>query len=356
MTNFRGKWLLAFIVLSPIVGLGQSAEPVDIFSEQRVVLQAVSEAEQRRVIADALGSVLLRASGQSRLPSHPALTQAQRDPTPFLRAFELADSDILLPNAIGNFEPTHQLQMRFDSSSVIELLAAMDLPFWGSPRPQTLVVVAAPQGDWIDVVTDWSASSVVGELMQVARAQGLPLIWPNLDLDELRLLHPDDLFLGLQQPLQTMSERYSAPLVLGGYIDFDADEELWQAQWQLWDNQTQRFQTVSGETITDIIKPALEWVSDTLSAQYAIAAAGDMQEFVFRVHAIDSLAEQNQVGRYLLQLPGTEGIALEQIQGSSVVFRLQTRASFAQWMAWLTLESQLLPRSGAEQMEFDWRG
>lgn len=356
------RWSIFAGVLCLVLsaGLVRAAEPVNIFAEQRVILQAASEAEQRRAIGDALGSVLLRVSGLDTLPRHSALTQAQREPMRFLRAFELVESDILLPNAIGNPEPTSRLQLSFDPNSIMDLLATMDMPFWGSPRPQTLVVLAAPQGDWIDVVTDWSASPAVSELMQLARAQGLPLLWPELDLDELRLLHPDDLFLGLQQPLQTMAERYAAALVLGGHLEYDAQLELWVARWQLVNEDLQLFRTVSDASLTEVISAAMTWLRDYYRAQYAIAAGGPVQEWVIQINGVNGLAEQAQLARYLLQLPGSEGLQLEQIQSDRATYRLKTRATLSQWMAWLNLENKLLAehpiREDQSVFELTWRG
>ncbi len=354
----KGFQAIALAVL--LIHFVSAAEPVNLFAEQRVVLEGATEAQQRSAIADALEAVLKRASGLDRLPRHSAFVQAQRDPMPLLRASELAPSDILLPNAIGHLEPTFRLQLMFDPSSIIELLANMGLPYWGSPRPQTLMVIAAPQGDVIDVVTDWSAAPAVADIIRLGSAQGLPLIWPELDLDELLLLHPDDLWLGVQQPLQTMAEKYSAALVLGGHLEYLSDEEVWVGRWQLVDAHNQVFRTVSAETMQAVIEPAMRWVSEHFSAQYAISPSGEMSEFVFPVHQINSLATQTQVSRYLLQLPGTEGVVMQQINGSSVVYRVRTRATEQQWLAWLALQERLVP-VGSDALDFDdmafhWHG
>lgn len=354
------KFTTLLFLLCCIASWAQAGEEVLIFSEQRVVLQAASEVQQRRAIADALEQVLKRASGLDVLPRHAALIQAQRDPMPLLRSFELADSDILLPNAIGNLEPTNKLQLVFDNKGVLDLLAAMNLPYWGSPRPQTLVVIAAPQGEIVDVVTDWSAAPVVADVIAMAAAQGLPLIWPELNLDELLLLHPDDLWLGLQQPLQTMAERYSAKLVLGGHIDYDVAQEQWIGRWQLVDKQLHLLQVVSGASIAEVVAPAMAWLREYLSAQYAIAAAGDVFEYRLRVSLVDNLSAQNQMSRYLMGLPGAQGVQVEQIEGASISLRFATRASAEQWLAWLALDNRLIPTQpisvDVQWMEFEWHG
>lgn len=347
-------------LLGMITSMGRAGEMVHIFYEQRVVLQATSEVQQRRAIADALERVLKRASGLDVLPRHSALAQAQRDPMPLLRSFELADSDIMLPNAIGNLEPTYKLQLNFDRNGILDLLAAMDLPYWGSPRSPTLVVLAVPQGDIVDVVTDWSAAPIVAEIMALALAQGLPLIWPELDLEELLLLHPDDLLLGLQQPLQTMAKRYSSPLVLAGHVDYDFAQERWVGRWQLVDEQMHVIRVESGDTIAAVITPAMAWVREYLSSQFAILAGAEAHEFQIRVHSVDHLSAQAQMGRYLMQLPGAQGIQIEQIEGTAVVLRLRTRATVKQWLAWLALENRLIPAPPRSVdslwLEFDWHG
>jgi hypothetical protein len=194
----------------------------------------------------------------------------------------------------------------------------------------------------------------------LASAKGLPLRWPELDLDELILLRPDELWLGLQQPLQTMAERYSASLVLGGYVDFDVELSLWIGRWQLIGADMPMNKTVSGETIHEVVAPAIGWIQESLSAQYAIAAGGDVQEFLLQIHDIDSLPAQAQVSRYLLQLPGAQGVHLEQVRGSTAVFRVFTRASMPQWLAWVALQARLVPTHSdvmnAESMEFRWHG
>lgn len=359
--------LIAPVLLSiGLVATASGAQRVNLFEAERIIAQSAGESGQIEVLADALDEVLRRSSGRTVLPDHPALDDARESPQNLLRSFNLADSDETIPDAIGNPQPTYLLEMEFEGALIRDLLARADIPVWTSLRPSTLMLLAGPDGQRIELLSGDMQVEAVTTATDAAFASGLPVVWPLLDLEDQLVIGANDIWGGVNEAMVTVGERYQADAVLGGYVGMQPDSGQWIGRWHLVFAGERTSSTFFGEDLDTVVRQGVQMASRALSGRYAIDfASADTHNYELTILNLTNLETHGAVRNYLEDLIGTEAVTMRSLNGDEGRYRLTTRANRETLLDLLALEGHLEESPtigvrgedfGAEpDLEFLWR-
>lgn len=277
---------VSFIVLTLCLALPVAATSVSGLYEATVPVADRGDKARNDGFANALAVVAVRVSGTrdaaARLGA--MLGNARR----FVQRFGYA----------GN----GQLQVGFDGDAVNRALTEAGLAVWGRERPLTLVCLQMTSG-WI------TAGSTANERQVVEAAalrRGLPVVWPTAS--------PDEAVLGSAVPAQLheLARRYGADAVLiGRGASVDA------ANWS--------FHADSDNATTDGgLAAGVDLAADTLARFYA-SSGSTVGEALVDVSGIAGLKAYADTLNYLEALTQVRSVAVDQVSGDVVRFRLAVR-------------------------------
>jgi uncharacterized protein len=268
--------------------------------------QPVDGASRDAAFVEALKTVLVRVSGQ-----RDAATRVGdvNDPRKYVQRF--------------GFTADNVLEVGFDSASIDRLLSNAGLPIWGRERPATVVMFGAEDGGtWRWLAADTPAQER-DTIERVARQRGLPLKWPVMDAQERAAASADSP--GLLQA----AERYGADAVLlgrsrGGTVQWTLISKDGAAQ-------------ASGG-----VDDGVHLAADTFARVFA-ASASSLGSVVVEVGGISNLDAYAATLNYLEGMTLVRGVALEQVSGEKMRFRLAVRGDAATLRRAIALDHRLVP-------------
>ena len=214
----------------------------------------------------------------------------------------------------------------FDRQAINQRIYEAGMPVWGSDRPQTVV--------WLAMEEDGGGGTLVGgeqrpEIQALvsdqARRHGLPVILPLLDTQEQSAALLGDVRGQAVDTVLRASERYQSDAVLLGRIH-SAGANRWRAQWTLRHAGSSRNWETGEGGIAEVIAAGLNEVMGHLAKRYALALApGGSDTATLVVSEVAKLQVYARVSRYLRTLDAVRALAVEGVEGDTLVLRLQIR-------------------------------
>jgi hypothetical protein len=300
----RTKALIRWLSLCMAWALLASALPVgamtlgNLYETDQPVLNNAREA----AFVEALKTVVIRVSGQRDAPAK--LGAALNDPRKYVQRFGFTENNVL--------------QVGFDSVSVDRMLQDAGLPIWGRERPATLVLlnVIDPSGYsyWISGDQPNTQKDLVEK---VARDRGLPLKWPAVapqGIDEATALQE--------------AERYGANAALLGRSQ----------------GGSVRWTIVSSEGSSQAsggMDEGVHLAADTFARVFA-ASGSSLGNVVVEVSGIGDLDAYASTLNYLEGMTLVRAVALEQVSGDTMRFKLAVRGDAATLRRAIALDSRLV--------------
>jgi hypothetical protein len=283
--------------------------------------QPVPNDSRDAAFVEALKTVVVRVSGQRDAPAR--LGGALNDPRKFVQRF--------------GFTADNVLQVGLDSVSVDKLLQEAGLPIWGRERPATLVLLSVVEPDgYTHWITGDQPAPQRDALTRVARQRGLPLKWPAVNPQGL-----DD-STALQE-----AERYGANATLIG-----------RAQ-----GGTVRWTLISNDGATQTsgsIEDGVHLAADSFARVFA-ASGSSLGNVLVEVSGIGDLDAYAATLNYLEAMTLVRAVALEQVSGDTMRFKLAVRGDAATLRRAIALDSKLVPQGDAstpplgERLAFRYR-
>lgn len=300
----RTKALIRWLSLCMAWALLAAALPVgavtlgDLYEADQPVLNNARDA----AFVDALKTVVVRVSGQREAPAR--LGAALNDPRKYVQRF--------------GFTVDNVLQVGFDSVSVDRLLQDAGLPIWGRERPETLVLlnVIDPSGYSYWISGD-QPNAVKDSLEKVARERGLPLKWPAVPpqgFDETSALQE--------------AERYGANAVLLGRSQGAG------VRWTLVSSE-------GSAQASGSMEDGIHLAADTFARMFA-ASGSALGNVVVEVSGIGDLDAYASTLNYLEGMTLVRAVALEQVSGDTMRFKLAVRGDAATLRRAIALDSRLV--------------
>ena len=261
--------------------------------------------------AAALNTVLIRVSGQ-------------RDAA--LRVGEVSDPRKYVQRF--GFTADNVLQVLFDTASVDQLLSKAGLPIWGRERPATVVMFGVEDGSsWRWLAADTPAREREA-IEKVARQRGLPLKWPVMDAQERSEASSESP--GLMQA----AARYEANAVLVGRARGGT------VQWTLLSDD-------GAAQASGGLEDGVHLAADTFARVFA-ASGSSLGSVIVEVAGISDLNAYAATLNYLEGMTLVRGVALEQVAGQKMRFRLAVRGDAATLRRAIALDHRLVPTDTAD--------
>jgi len=124
-----------------------TAEPDDLYSSQAIVT-GQGEKNRQPGFRDCLDRVLVKVSGDQRLPKLPQADALRAHAGDFVESFSYRDRLAGKPvhDEQGTYDRPHDLTCRYDRNTIDDLLAGLGSRPWLSERPTFLIVLDVEKG------------------------------------------------------------------------------------------------------------------------------------------------------------------------------------------------------------------
>jgi hypothetical protein len=314
--------LCSKLVLLAALLVGAAAQAVTV-PDLYETAQPVADGQRDAAFADALNTVLVRVSGQRDAALR---VGAVSDPRKYVQRF--------------GFTADNVLQVLFDSASVDQLLSKAGLPIWGRERPATVVMFGVEEaGGWRWLAADTPARER-DAIEKVARERGLPLKWPVMDAQERSEASSD------APGLMQAAARYDANAVLVGRARGGV------VQWTLQSNE-------GAAQASGGLEDGVNLAADTFARVFA-ASGSSLGSVIVEVAGISDLNAYAATLNYLEGMTLVRGVALEQVAGEKMRFRLAVRGDAATLRRAIALDRRLVPTdtadgAGADRLAFRYQ-
>jgi len=262
------------------------------------------ETSRDAAFVDALKTVVVRVSG--RRDAALRLGSDLNSPSRYVQRFGYTADGLL--------------QVRFDSVSIDRLLSQAGLPIWGHERPAVLVLLQTP--------ADEAAGRDI--IAKAAYERGLPLKWPGVQGmtdGDLQDGTGGDTAAALQA-----AGRYGANAVLFGRLHSGAVD--WTLAFS--DGEVE----VSGGW-----NEGVHLAADTFARMFAVSGS-TLDSLALEVSGIGDLDAYASTLNYLEGMTLVRSVALEQVIGDTMHFRVAVRGDAATLRRAIALDDKLVPRSG----------
>ncbi len=313
------RGLLLALILCGHAAVSQAEE----LYETQVPVSGQQDRERARALRVAFEQVLLKVTGHRDTAQAPAVESALRQPMGYVQQFRylpLADD--------GTGERMREdgyrelLRVSFDVNAVNQMLQAAGVPLWGRTRPVTLMWLAVEDqgGRWLlggDIRPDFRDATE-----RAARARGIPVLLPLMDLEDRRELHFTDVWGNFQDSLLRASARYQPGAVLVGRLLHGPDGG-WTGRWSLYHDGNVDHWSVGGDGWNELLASGIDGAADLLATRHARVITPDGHQFIdIVITEIRDIAGYERAMKYLRELDPVERLQVVGLEADRVRFRL----------------------------------
>ena len=293
---------------------------VERLYEATVPVPDQSPESQRAALREALGAVFVRASGR------PDAGTIDADASRMVQQFRYQTRQVTDP-ATGAVTQVLDLWARFDPVAVQRALVERGVPIWGRERPAVLTWLAYDDGFERALVDEAAPLAFRDSVLDAARARGLPLIPPLMDLQDRAALSFTDLWGGFDDSILAASQRYNADAVLVGRL-FALAGDRWGARWILYTDGGAMHHESDPGPLAVVTADGVHWTADLFAERFSLLpdAAPDGRTRVV-VAGIDDLDAYATALRYLESLSPVADVAVVRVERDEVTFSLELRGT-----------------------------
>jgi len=320
---------------------------VDLYSGV-VVVSGQGEDQRNEALPEALIQVLQKLSGRREMPFSPALDEALANAGDLLLSIRYRNVERLDPD--GVISPLLQLIARFRQAEVDSLLKLIGLPRWQQERPAVQIWVVIDDGfnrELKPVEFDYAWQA----MEELAETRGLPLIWPELDDEELQLIDMRLVWGGFTDYLV---ER-GAPADGVAIIAARREGPQWTLRWNLAGDGYNWSWRNSDQELMFALADGVHQMTDQIAAINAIAISDQGQMAVeFTIGGLSGANDYVRCLDYLQELSLVTGVEILAAAPGRVHFRLQLNASSEHLAAAFNRGSVLSPSRSGSEYEYEF--
>jgi len=272
--------------------------------EAQIPLKGISSQEGFK---QALTQVLAKLSG--RRPSH-------------IQPPNLREVELLIKDYRYQVEPQQRiLIVHFSPPKVDELLNKLGLPHWSDPPPPLLGWILLEDDN--TVITEERFAQLTQLLKNQTQARGLTLLFPFMDLEDLRTFTPSQIKENRKAPVTKIAQRYCVNTMLVGWLL--KTPEGWQGRWRLYMGE-EEFSFNNHQTqLNPLLVEALETSIDEIAKRKTVVPPqqpSEIEEVEVLVTELSALEDYAKVADYFKKLPIVIDLQVLQIQPHQAKFRL----------------------------------
>ena len=323
---------------------------VKMSSLYEITEPVASQSTQDRLqgIRQGLQQVLIRVSGDSTIVNQPGVKTALKKPERFVQEYSYLDP----PSAA---DTGFILKMRFDDEAIAQILDETGVAVWGENRPLILLWLSVASSKGMEIIGNASPSPVYILLQKQATQDGLPIIFPVMDITDLNQI-PADTILSTPVTIVTeASKRYSPDAILLG--QWRQMGTMVQSHWRLSLGPQQWEWTISGND-TEVVSTLTANISQTLSKHYAVTPAKQsITSMTLEISGINQSDDLSQVVAVLKQVPTVKRVQLLEVSDEKVAFTVYLQNSVENFKQNVALNPHLVLQSKdneASTLRYNW--
>ena len=314
-------------------------------------------AKQTRTDADienaskrALEAVLLRVSGLPSLPQSQGVTNALRNAQTLV-----LQSRMSAPDSGSSGDGRVLITIYFDPAKIHELLRSLGLPLWPANRPSVLILGAVQDDNHRYMMSSNANDEITRRVRSRAVERGLPLVFPLMDVVDLRHVNMSSIAGGFLSELRTASERYPVdatavvliqPHVFGRY----------RTHVIVWIEDREQIWVHDSEDVSQIAVDLVDRIVDLFVSKYAVSSTSST-DISMTVVGIKTLQDYRRLYSYLEQWDFVEKVNIEKINIDRFTLKLRTSSSLEQLVTHFSSERLLqLDPTVSDRNVFKWLG
>ena len=310
-----------------------------------VSLPVVSQERQIRGAAFEQGliEIAVRVSGTSMAPTQVDLKQATRMVRQYrYKAMSKHEIDAYMKKTRTLIAPKFKLWMQFDEAKVKQLLRENGLPIWGHQRPNVLVWLAVKDGRNRYLLKKADVSQIKEAVSYEARRRGLPIIWPEYDMQDKNVVSFIDIWGAFWEPVKQASERYPVDAVILGRMNWSNGS--WTVDWSLlMDGKTENWK-LSTLDMGILMNSGVGVATDHISRRFAVFAdSANDGELLLRVSDLNSVNKYAAASHYLSSLAPVKNVYATKVNQYQVDFHIELSGDESDLKRIIALGKVLVP-------------
>ncbi len=302
----------------------QAAVVDDLYTVELAVADQTT-AQRLQIFKQAFRDVIVKVSGSREALNNPGMNRPLKSSSRYVHQFRYITRK---DESEESFDAGQLfLRVAFNQDTIENLLRNNDIPVWGKERPSTLMLVSYQLNKNTSVVSGDTTPEIVEALDALAVRQGLPVLFPLLDLEDRQQFGVQDIIESNDENIVMAAARYSPDATLVGQISGRAGKG-WQGYWQLsFSGQLFNWSFQSGSR-QELMDQAIAQLAQTLAKEYALQTVATLDEdILFTVDKMSELSDHVKVFSYLKSLDAVESARLILINEDRVTYRLKLRNS-----------------------------
>lgn len=309
-----------------------SLELTDLYQAEVDANQSQSQWQQAAVAA-----VLVKLTGSTQILEQQSIKTAIRSSSDFIKQYQMVQRDG------RNF-----LQVSLDQQKITSLLQQLQIPIWGSRRPDVLVWLTEKTLEEPQLVV-LAAHPLRSALHEQAKTYGLSYVFPRYDEQDLALVNAVALWSGDWTGLTQASLRYQPNQVFNLLMEQQVDmtgQLQYRLTSQYWLDGMLQSQEFTGPEVSAVLLQFSQQLAATQAAQYAVnvqTSAVSDASIVFTLDGVESLTDVVTVQKLFSSMLSVRQQQLEAFQPGTAQIRLTLAASAQDFYRALALEKQLQP-------------
>lgn len=310
----RKFWFMVIGLLS--VAPWVFGQAVANLSSGTVPVQTQTTAAVNQVAPQALAQVLIKMSGNPSVVSIPSVQQAISQAQQWMQSFSYVPA---------NNGQLLQVRIEFDQKAVAQLLHQAHQAVWRADRPLTLAWLSVDDGsnNPSPILSSDESSPPVIALRADAAQLGLPVVLPDMDLQDQGYINTNANMPFDISKLQSAGERYKSASILAGNLSVAVDGS-WQGQWMYLLNGVPHQWNTVGPTSVAVIHQAMLDMDGVMASVIAARDNADLQTPVtLQIVGVTSLDDYVLLMHELKQLTPVAQVNLAQLDGSTMNLHLQ---------------------------------
>ena len=270
-----------------------------------------------QILPQALSDLLVRMSGNASVMSLASLQNQTRDANRFVSSYQ----------CVANQEGADQAwlaQIHFDGPAIKKLLQANGQALWSlDNHPKTLLWFSVPQADQAGVLASADNSTLTKALAATAQTRGLPILLPEMDLQDQASIPSDAAACPSDVALQVETARYGVKNALAVAVVPDDTNNSLVANWKLWSNGNSATWQSSGPDLQKILQTGLDAAIDRMAGHMATLQNTDLQATVLLyVTGVNNLTDYSAVLAQLKKLDLVSDVKVTDMSQNSLLLQV----------------------------------
>ncbi|MDT8310813.1 MAG: DUF2066 domain-containing protein [Methylophaga sp.] len=279
------------------------AAQVSNLYQAKVPVASQSDQDRGQVVAEALKQTIIKVVGDRQMVNKTDISALLADAERYVTRYsyqkinqnpDTATSEQLAVNLI------------FDAKTLNNALQQINLPIWGTNRPEILLWLASDIGGDQRLIGESDENMLSDIIKNQAERRGLPVLIPVMDLEDQIQISFSDIWTSNNSKIQSASQRYGAPIIVTAQIrGNDAQTGI---SWQALSNEN-NFRWQSEGELNTAIGQGIDQLADILGQRFA-QQMGPSQQLSIEIADVKNYNDYNKLIAYLNNLQAVESVSI----------------------------------------------